>query len=260
MRMDETGAAEALLWQMGDDQLLVGFRAGEWLGLAPHFEADLAYASVGQDALGHATYVFQILEDRGFGKRDDLALLRPVEQRCNSVLLEWPNGPGSYLADPQFDWAFTMVRQYLYDCWETIRLGDLTQSRDNQLAEAARAMLSEKAYHRLHQEVWLEHMAADAKGREHLAHGMRQAFGLVGDLAETGTWTPIWAASRIWPEVDTAPRRWLGLVAEGFAKTGMVLPAMAKPYDGRLGIHSPHLQSALATMSEVYRVDPTAQW
>ena len=85
-------AAMNLLFQLADDDFLVSYRGSEWLGLAPHIEEDVASSSISQDTMGHAAMYYTLLEELGAGKADDLAHLRPAQERKNSVLAERVNG------------------------------------------------------------------------------------------------------------------------------------------------------------------------
>ena len=44
-------ALTELLFQLADDDLLIAQRGAEWLGLGPHIEEDVAFASITQDCL-----------------------------------------------------------------------------------------------------------------------------------------------------------------------------------------------------------------
>jgi ring-1,2-phenylacetyl-CoA epoxidase subunit PaaC len=48
-------AERAVLLAFADDEHLMGQRHTEWIGVAPFLEEDMAFASIGQDELGHAT-------------------------------------------------------------------------------------------------------------------------------------------------------------------------------------------------------------
>src|SRR5699024_11309518 len=50
-----------LLYQLADDDLLISFRGAEWLGLAPHIEADLAYSSITQNTMGNASMYYHLI-------------------------------------------------------------------------------------------------------------------------------------------------------------------------------------------------------
>ena len=59
--MTALGPAErAVLLAFADDEHLMGQRHTEWIGVAPFLEEDLAFASIGQDELGHAAMLYAL--------------------------------------------------------------------------------------------------------------------------------------------------------------------------------------------------------
>lgn len=76
-----------LLYQLADDDFIVAFRGSEWLGLAPHIEADVAYSSITQNTMGHAAYFYQLLEELGQGRRTNLPM--KDRQMSGEMLLIW---------------------------------------------------------------------------------------------------------------------------------------------------------------------------
>ena len=253
--------AAELLWQLADDDLLMGFRDQEWLGLAPHIEEDVAFGSIGQEEIGHAALYFGILERLGFGTADDLASLRSVSERRNSVLIEQPNGPGHYLESPRYEWAWTIVRHYLHDVWEMALLTALTGSVFEPLGDAAEKILREKRYHLAHQELWMRTMAGhDADSRVRLEDAWRRAQDWAGDLADLGPYSSALESAGLCPGVDSVVRHYHERVAEMARVLGLPKMRMQTRENGRRGEHTEALQQALDTLSEVYRLDPTANW
>lgn len=250
-----------LLFQLADDDFILGFRDQEWLGLAPHIEEDVAFGSIGQEEIGHAALYYGILEALGAGRPDDLASLREAHVRRNSVLVEQPNGSGDYLNAPVFDWAWTIVRHYLHDVWEMTRLEALTTSAFLPLREAAPKILAEKRYHRAHQELWLTKMAHhSASSRERLELALAKAATWAGDLPDFGAHAETLERLGIVPELNAAAGRFQQQVADFFDGLGLRIPPWGGSANGRLGQHTDELETALATLSEVYRLDPAAQW
>lgn len=255
-------ALVTLLWQLADDDLVLAFRDSEWLGLAPHIEEDVAFSSIGQDEMGHAAAYYGLLADLGLGTADDLAQLRPTGERRNAVLLERPNGSGTYLESPHFDWAFTVVRHYLYDVFEILRLERLAASGYRPLAEVAAKALAEKAYHLAHQELWIRRMA-ERRGptRQRLAVALERAGSDGGDLPYVEPWAEMWETTGILPDSGSLPDAWRDRVSSRLEPLGLRLPAAAAgDLNGRLGRHSPDLDALLETLSAVYRLDPGAAW
>lgn len=248
-----------LLWQLADDDLIIGFRDQEWLGLAPHIEEDVAFGSIAQEEIGHATYYFRLLEALRVGSADDLAILRPAGDRRNSVLLEQPNGQGTYLEKPQYDWSWTILRHYLHDVWEGLVLLALTASREVRLADAAHKILGEKRYHRAHQELWLRTIAEHDEGN-HLESAMRQASLWSGDLPSFGEITTDLQTHGIVPQASALSSQFEEVVGEFLKNLGLNFSIRPMRLDGRRREHSSALEEALAVMSEVYRLDPHAHW
>jgi ring-1,2-phenylacetyl-CoA epoxidase subunit PaaC len=260
MEPEERRPLAELLWQLADDDFVVAQRASEWIGLAPHLEEDIAFASIAQDEMGHAVLYYRLLEDLGYGRRDDLALLRPAAERRNSVLLERPNGRGTYLQDPHFDWAYALVRHFLYDTWERIRLQHLVESAYEPLAEAAAKIRREERYHDAHHRTWIGELAQDGEGREHLVRALAAALPEAGDLTYVERWAEEWERGGLFPRCRDAARQWETEVLAALRAWGLDAPAAGMAYNGRLGQHTQDLAELLAEASSVYRLDPQAAW
>ena len=84
-------AITSLLFQLADDDFMYAYRGSEWLGLAPHIEADIAFSSISQDSMGHAAMYYTLLENLGVGNANDLAHFRKASDRRNSILTERVN-------------------------------------------------------------------------------------------------------------------------------------------------------------------------
>ena len=110
----DNSAIKELLLQLADDDFIHSYRGSEWLGLAPHIEEDIASSSISQDTMGHAAMFYQLLEELGEGDANQLAHDRPANERRNAIILELVNGPGYYMEQPDYDWAFAVVRNYFY--------------------------------------------------------------------------------------------------------------------------------------------------
>ena len=96
----------AQLLAFADDEFLLGHRDSEWTGHAPLLEEDFAFSNLAQDELGHALIWYTILHEQlDQPSPDRLAFWRKAGEFRNATLGELPRG----------DWAFTIIRQYLFD-------------------------------------------------------------------------------------------------------------------------------------------------
>src|SRR3990172_10572297 len=116
-----------LLYRLADDELIIGHRNSEWTGHGPILEADIAFSSMAQDEMGHARAFYEMLHELGGPDPDKMAFGRKARDfRCCSLV-----------ALPKRDWAFSIMRQFLYDAAETVRLAALMQSSLAPLAQLA---------------------------------------------------------------------------------------------------------------------------
>src|SRR5437016_478449 len=96
--------------RLGDSNLILAQRLGEWCGHGPILEEDIALTNICLDLLGQSraflTYAGQVE-----GKRrteDDLAYLRGELEFRNLLLVEQPNG----------DFGQTILKQFLYSTYQ----------------------------------------------------------------------------------------------------------------------------------------------
>ncbi|MFQ5576791.1 MAG: 1,2-phenylacetyl-CoA epoxidase subunit PaaC, partial [Anaerolineae bacterium] len=140
------------LLAMADDELILAHRNSEWTGHAPILEEDIAFSNIAQDELGHAVLWYGLLADLSAEDPqtypDRLAFFRDAPDYRNLQLVELPKG----------DWAFTIVRQYLFDAAEAVRLPQLARSEYAPLAEIAAKIQREEIYHYRHTAAWLKRL------------------------------------------------------------------------------------------------------
>ena len=103
---------------LADDELILGHRDSEWTGHAPILEEDIAFANIAQDEIGHASLWYGLVHDLGGPEPDRQVFFRQPSEYRNAPLVELPKG----------DWAFSMLRQYLFDAAEAERLPLLAAS------------------------------------------------------------------------------------------------------------------------------------
>src|SRR5258708_18951852 len=146
--MTEPGVAAYLL-ALADDELILGPRDSEWTGHAPILEEDIAFANIAQDEIGHASLWYGLAHGLGGAETDRMVFFRSPGEYRNAPLVELPKG----------DWAFSMLRQYLFDAAEAERLPLLAASSHRPLAEAAAKIRTEEIYHLRHTRAWIERLA-----------------------------------------------------------------------------------------------------
>lgn len=247
-------ALKELLFKIADDQLILGHRNSEWTGFGPLLEEDIAFSSMAQDKIGQSQALYTILHELGEPKPDTIAFMREAGQFHNTILVELPNGA----------YDFSLVRHFLYDTAEALRFELLSQSSFTPLAELARKIRGELRYHTLHADTWIKQLGSatnESIGR--LQRALEYALPYALGLFEPSPYEGELIASQIFAGEETLRTQWQQRITTVLRATRLDLPdlnGITAVTGGRQGNHSEHLQPLLDEMSEVFRIDPTAEW
>jgi ring-1,2-phenylacetyl-CoA epoxidase subunit PaaC len=160
-----------LLLTMADDEFVIGFRDSEWTGIAPLLEEDVAFSSLAQDEIGHARVWYEMLAALTGGDADRIAFHREAHEYRHARLVDHPrNG-----------WGFTIVRRWLYETADAVRLAALAESSFAPLAEVVAKVRREERYHAMHMDAWLRRLAGHGgmtRGKVHAPLKVLAADGL----------------------------------------------------------------------------------
>jgi len=242
-----------LLYRMADDELILGHRNSEWTGHAPILEEDIALSSMAQDEMGHALTYYRMLHELGEPDPDTLAFSRKARQyRCCSLVVLPGKG----------DWALTVVRNFLYDAQESVRLAALSNSSFQPLADVARKLRGEEKYHLMHGRAWMLRLGgAKSETKQRLQKAVRDAYGhALGMFEPTEADEPL-AQAGVCPREIELRREWESAVVPVLNSAGLTAPDNAQPiHGGRVGKHDKALTELLESMQLVYNIDPKAAW
>ena len=241
----------ARLTAMADDELILAHRDAEWTGHAPILEEDIALANLAQDELGHATTIYGLIEELNGQTPDQLAYFRDAADFRNVQLVELPKG----------DWAFTMLRQYLFDAYEHVLYDALLSSTYQPLADVVTKFRGEEMYHLRHSHVWVERLGlgtAESNGRMQAAldsiwpYTMQMFSQMKTDylLIEKG----------MFPDVSTLHPKWESIVIPHLKACNLSVQIQSTMLMAQRSAHSPYLIELLADFQQVARWDPEAEW
>lgn len=243
-----------LLYKLADDQLILGHRNSEWTGLGPLLEEDIAFSSMAQDKIGQSLALYTILHQLGEQDPDTVAFTRNAEQFHNCILCELPNG----------EYDFSLVRHFLYDNALTIRFEMLAQSSFQPLAELAAKIRGELRYHTLHANTWFTQLgSATEESISRLQASLEYALPYALGIFEESPYEKELISQGIFEGEAVLRDRWMKKVEEIVGQTRLKFPEWSSVNaitGGRVGKHSEHLQPLLDEMSEVIRIDPSAEW
>jgi ring-1,2-phenylacetyl-CoA epoxidase subunit PaaC len=246
--------AEALL-ALADDEMILSHRDSEWTGHAPILEEDIAFANIALDEMGHAGLWYRLVAElRGEDPErtpDRLVFHRPPEAFRSSRLVEQPKG----------DWAYTIVRQFLFDAAEHVRLRALVGHRQPSVAQTAAKILVEERYHLRHLRAWVARLAM---GTAESGRRMQAALDSIWPLARQ-LFQPLpdeapLVEAGAWPASSDLGAEWLTAATAFLTESGLAIPAPAPPDEAGRHVHSSYLAPLLAEMQSVARLEPDGVW
>lgn len=242
------------LLRVGDDRLVLGHRLSEWCGHAPILEEDIALANIALDLVGQAALLLDLAGATEAAGRDGdaLAYLREAIDYRNVLLVELPKG----------DFAFTVVRQFLFSVAAYYQLEGIARSTHPDLAGIAAKALKETRYHVRHSGEWVIKLG---DGTDE-SHGRAQAaldalWRYTGEMFLTDDVDAVLAGAGLVPDLAHVERQWLAQVTDVIERATLTIPAAGyMQRGGRSGKHTEHLGLMLAEMQILQRSNPGAKW
>jgi ring-1,2-phenylacetyl-CoA epoxidase subunit PaaC len=250
---DVEQALNGLLLALADDEFVLGYRNSEWTGIAPMLEEDVAYSSMAQDEIGHARLFYTLLAERVGMDADALVYGRPEAGFRNAQFLEMP----------RTNWAFTLVRQFLYDQYDQVRLEALAGSRLTALAEVIGKIQREEKYHAMHGTAWMHRLAGNTpEARVRLDAVLPAAWAATAGLFEPLPGEDLLVREGYLGQASAdLHAAWTERVGGLLGELGVAVPDVAPTgLGGRYGRHSADFAPMWDEMTIVYRIDPAARW
>lgn len=246
------------LLRLGDTDVVLAQRLGEWVGHGPVLEEDIALTNVGLDLLGQGRmwlgYAGEV-EAKGRGE-DELAFLRDQHQFHNVQLVELPNG----------DFAATMARQFYFDHAHLLLLRALTRSTDARIAEIAAKAAKEVAYHVERSADWVVRLGdGTAESHARMQNALDRLWPYTGEMFAVDHVESALIAQGIAPDVRDLRAPWLAAIGAVCEEATLTRPTSewmhgTRRGGGKQGVHTEHLGHLLAEMQFLQRAYPGAQW
>lgn len=235
------------LLAMADDELILGHRNSEWCGHAPIIEEDIAFANIALDEIGHAIIWYELLADLQSEEREAFAnrmvyFRDAADFRC-AQMVELPKG----------DWAFTMLRQYLFDQFEMLRLEKLAVSNYAPIAEAATKILKEERYHLRHTKAWVRRLGlGTAESHRRMQTALNQLWPYGQQLFEI--------PPAILLDVSDLQMVFQEQVVPYLHEADLNVPTQFGPLPQSREAHTEYLPLLLNDLQQVARLDMAAKW
>lgn len=247
-------ALKELLYKIADDLLILGHRNSEWTGIGPLLEEDIAFSSMAQDKIGQSLALYELLHQLGEREPDVVAFMRNAQQFHNCQLVELPIG----------GYEFSLVRHFLFDHSLFLRFQRLSDSSYTPLTEVSRKLVGELRYHVLHANTFIKQLGtATEESIKRLQIALDDAMPYALGIFEHSPYEKELMAQGIFSGEEDLYRQWSTEINKVLAATALQVPALKREkahLGGRMGKHTEHLQQLLDEMSEVFKLDPTAEW
>jgi len=240
--------------RLGDDRLVLGHRLSEWCGHGPILEEDIALANIALDLIGQATLFLKLAgETEGKGRsEDDLAYFREAVDYRNIQLVELAKG----------DFAFTIVRQFLFDVFSYHVLEQLQKSANSEIAGIAAKGFKEVRYHVRHSSEWVLRLGdGTPESHDRTQKALDQLWRFTSEMFEADSVDREMAAAGIGADLDAIKPKWEAVVRDVLTRATLTIPADPPAMTGgRKGRHTEALGLMLSEMQIVARSHPGAEW
>ena len=253
--MDRDAALFEYLLRLGDSTLILGHRVSEWCGHAPVLEEDIALANTALDLIGQTQFWLGLAgEVEGQGRdADRLAFHRDAWAFRNLLICERPNG----------DFGHTMMRQFLFDAYQSVLLGWLRGSADPRIAEIAEKAAKEVAYH-VDRSGGTVVGLGDGTDESHarMQAALDALWPYVGEMFSGDAVEATLAAAGIAPDPAALRPEWDALTGRVLAEATLTIPESRVAHrGGKTGQrHTEDLGHLLTQMQWLQRAYPGATW
>jgi ring-1,2-phenylacetyl-CoA epoxidase subunit PaaC len=242
------------LLRLGDDRLVLGHRLSEWCGHGPILEEDIALANIALDLIGQATLLLKLAADvEGRGRdADALAYFRDAIDYRNAQIVELPKG----------DFAFTIVRQFLFSVFSLFQMEALAKSANGELAGIAAKAVKETKYHVRHSAQWVVALGdGTAESHDRAQRALDELWRYTGELFMSDDVDAAVARDGVGVDPSTLEASWRAQVDDVLRRATLTPPPTTyMQRGGRTGRHTEHLGHMLTEMQIVARSHPGAEW
>jgi len=248
-------ALKNLIVQMADDAFIIGHRNSEWTGIGPILEEDIAFSSMAQDKIGHAQALYEIIHTEMGGTSPDVfAFKREEKEFMCCQLVELPIG----------DYAFSLMRHFLYDHCDSLRYELLSGSSYSPLANLAKKIKGELKYHTLHADTWIKKLSrGNEESNIRIQAALNEVYPYALGMFEITAGENEIISEKIFAGELELKKLWIEKTSAIIELCGLKIPVVKDSEiknGGRHGYHTEYLEPMLNEMREVIGADYNTEW
>ena len=245
----------AYILRLADNALILGQRLAEMCARAPEMELDMALMNIALDLIGQAKALYEhILElEQLADNADVLAMTRPLSGYTCCHMVSRPNR----------DFAWIVLRQYLFSSMQKYQYEALLGSSDKTLAALAEKSLKEIAYHIRFARTWVIRLGdGTEESHQRLADALSYLWRFSEEMwQKDGTLEAVIRAG-ISADFTTAHDKWLDEITATLDEAGgLRLPEVGRMLSGGYqGEHDEHLGHILKDLQFMQLKYPGLEW
>lgn len=240
--------------QIADNALILSHRLSEYSSYGPYLEEDLANTNVALDLIGIAESIYvETASQLGKGlSGDDLVYRRPENEFYNCLLVEQPNT----------DFAFIMVRQFLTDTFHFYFFSELTKSKDEFLAALAVKSLKEITYHLRRSSEWMIRLGDGTKeAHNRTEYALNTLWKYYNEFFIENETDLLMKENKIGVDLKLVKSMCTQKIMEIIFMSHLSIPSISHQIvGGKAGRHSEHMGHILAEMQFLPSKYPEAKW
>tara|TARA_B110000977_G_C11059169_1_gene485241 strand:- start:491 stop:1189 length:699 start_codon:yes stop_codon:yes gene_type:complete len=229
-------------------------RQSELCSNGPFLEEDIAQINLGLDLLGQAEalLIYAAKLEGGSRSADDLAFRRSERQFHNFMLTEQPNT----------DFAFVIVRQYIMSLYLLKTYQVLSKVEDETLSGIALKALKELTYHERHFSMWINRLGdGTAESKLRIQTAVDELWMFVGELYEEDALDLTAQKALYAPKGEEMKAFLMEQITATFTEATLSVPESVYMTTGsKQGIHTEYLGFLLTEMQYLQRAYPDAKW
>ena len=239
---------------IADNSLILGQRLGELCGHGPNLETDIACTNISLDLLGQVRSYYQYAAKlKGNNTtEDDIAFLRREREYFNVLLVEQPNT----------DFAYVMVRQFLFDVYHLLFLQELQKSCDVTLSAIAIKSIKEVSYHQRFSCDWIKRLGDGTdESHEKMQNAINTLWTYTDELFHQTEADKVMVNESIGVDVTKLKDVYYNRVSEVLEEATLQIPE-SKWFQkgGKQGIHTEHMGYLLSDLQYMQRTYPNMEW
>ncbi len=240
---------------IADNSLILGQRLGELCGHGPSLETDIASTNISLDLFGQVRnyfqYAAQVIEDDTVTE-DTIAFLRLERQYKNVLLVEQPNT----------DFGYTIVRQFLFDAYHLLFLRELENSKDATLAAIAKKSIKEVSYHWRFSSDWIRRLGdGTEESHQRVQEAVSDLWMYTDELFHQTDADKAMITQAIGVDTLKLKDTYYKMISEVLEESTLEVPESKYWHKGgKQGIHSEHMGYILSDMQYMQRTYPNMEW